>query len=329
MKIKLSALIDSGATKAYIKRECLPFISHKIKKANINVTGRYKFVGITEVAVFKIRLPKFSRQRYIEVEAAVEDSAVGRHDIVLRTSVLSKMGMILDFHSKTMSWLGITRPMRPSRSIANANVADSSPESTLPTFAQKAIARVDHKQIQANEYDKYNFQDMVSKCTHLLVDQKNKLLSLFQRFANLFSGKLGCVANEEVSVQLKHGARPYHAAAYSIPVSVYDLCRKEVDDLVEARVLRPIRNSEWAAPCLFRRKKDGRVRFITDFRRLNASLTRSPYHLPLIDDVLHRVAGFTHATCLDLNRGYYHFMLDKPSQRICSIILPWGKYSYL
>ena len=38
--------------------------------------------------------------------------------------------------------------------------------------------------------------------------------------------------------------------------------------------------------------------------------------------------GFTFATCLDLNRGYYHFVLDKESQKLCGIILPWGRYAY-
>ena len=51
-------------------------------------------------------------------------------------------------------------------------------------------------------------------------------------------------------------------------------------------------------------------------------------HLPLIDDVLWKVQGFTYATCLDLNRGYYHFELDHQSKLLCGIILPWGRYVY-
>ena len=39
--------------------------------------------------------------------------------------------------------------------------------------------------------------------------------------------------------------------------------------------------------------------------------------------------GFTYATALDLNMGYYTIRLDADSQKICTIILPWGKYSYL
>jgi hypothetical protein len=51
-------------------------------------------------------------------------------------------------------------------------------------------------------------------------------------------------------------------------------------------------------------------------------------HLPLIDDVLWKIQGFTYATCLDLNRGYYHFELDHQSKLLCGIILPWSRYVY-
>ena len=39
--------------------------------------------------------------------------------------------------------------------------------------------------------------------------------------------------------------------------------------------------------------------------------------------------GFTYATALDLNMGYYTIRLDPDAQNICTIILPWGKYSCL
>ena len=39
--------------------------------------------------------------------------------------------------------------------------------------------------------------------------------------------------------------------------------------------------------------------------------------------------GFTYATALDLNMGYYTIRLDGDAQKICTIILPWGKYSYM
>ena len=44
--------------------------------------------------------------------------------------------------------------------------------------------------------------------------------------------------------------------------------------------------------------------------------------------VLQELEGFTYATALDLNMGYYTIRLDPDASRICTIIFPWGKYSY-
>src|SRR5687768_7492097 len=35
------------------------------------------------------------------------------------------------------------------------------------------------------------------------------------------------------------------------------------------------------------------------------------------------------ATSLDLNMGYYHIMLTPNASRLCTVVLPWGKYEYL
>jgi hypothetical protein len=40
------------------------------------------------------------------------------------------------------------------------------------------------------------------------------------------------------------------------------------------------------------------------------------------------MAGFTFASALDLNMGYYHINLDADAQKLCTIVFPWqiGKY---
>jgi hypothetical protein len=105
--------------------------------------------------------------------------------------------------------------------------------------------------------------------------------------------------------------------------------RKEVERLCKIGVLRKINNSEWAAPTFIHPKKNGRVRFISDFRELNKRIKRKPYPLPKIQDLLQRLEGFTYATSLDLNMGFYHLTLDPDTQKLCTIVLPWGKYEYL
>ena len=44
--------------------------------------------------------------------------------------------------------------------------------------------------------------------------------------------------------------------------------------------------------------------------------------------VLQEIKGFSHATALDLNMGYYTIRVDPDASKICTIIFPWGQYSY-
>jgi hypothetical protein len=71
------------------------------------------------------------------------------------------------------------------------------------------------------------------------------------------------------------------------------------------------------------------LRTITDFREINKRIVRRPYPIPKISTTLQELEGFTYATALDLNMGYYTIRLDQKAVEIFTIIFPWGKYSYM
>ena len=75
-------------------------------------------------------------------------------------------------------------------------------------------------------------------------------------------------------------------------------------------------------------KKKNTIQFVTDFRVLNTKLSRKPYPLPLIQEILHNLGQFRYATCVDLNMGYYSIKLDEESRKKCVTCLPWGLYAY-
>jgi hypothetical protein len=43
---------------------------------------------------------------------------------------------------------------------------------------------------------------------------------------------------------------------------------------------------------------------------------------------LQEIERFSYATALDLKMGYNTIRLDPDASKICTIIFPWGKYSY-
>ena len=135
--------------------------------------------------------------------------------------------------------------------------------------------------------------------------------------------------NTQYDIELKPGAQPYHGRPYSIPHAYKQQLRHEVERLVKIGVLRKVNRSEWGAPTFVIPKKDRTIRFITNFWELNKRIKRKPYPIPKIQDLLLKLEGFTYATSLDLNMGYYHIELSPSSLALCTIVLPWGKYKYL
>jgi hypothetical protein len=63
-------------------------------------------------------------------------------------------------------------------------------------------------------------------------------------------------------------------------------------------------------------------------RLTNAQIKRTPFPLPKISDLLRKLSGFRYATVIDLIMGYYHIPLDLEAQKMCTTILPCGKYQY-
>jgi hypothetical protein len=72
--------------------------------------------------------------------------------------------------------------------------------------------------------------------------------------------------------------KPIHARAYTVPRSVEQQLQqsKEIVRLMEIGVLEeePDYSSEWALPSFEITKKNGTIRVVTDFRKLNLLLKR-------------------------------------------------------
>ena len=55
---------------------------------------------------------------------------------------------------------------------------------------------------------------------------------------------------------------------------------------------------------------------------------RYPFPLPSIHETIQTMAKITYCTTLHMNMGYWTIPMCPVLQRICPIILPWGKFSY-
>jgi hypothetical protein len=102
---------------------------------------------------------------------------------------------------------------------------------------------------------------------------------------------------------------------------------KENVRLVDIGVLGEDYSSEWSSPSFAIPKKNraSTMRVVSDFRKLNLLLKRHPFPIPKIGDcdMICSMEGFTFASALDLNMGYYNIKLDADVQNLCTIVFPW------
>jgi len=265
-------------------------------------------------------LPEFYENTIIEHKVHVFKTPLN-YDMIIGRDLLKSLGMKLDFESEQVWWREAFIPMKP----VNANINDF--------FAQDSKAMEDAseriKRILDAKYEPADLQEVATASKHLTSQEQGTLLQLLRKYSDLFDGTLGNWTGTELSIDLKPGAEPFHSHSYPIPKVHEQTLRMEVDRLVQIGVLRKINHSEWGSPTFIIPKKDGSVRFISDFRELNKRIKRKPFPIPKIQDLMLKLEGFTYGTSLDLNMGYYHIKLDPNSRKLCTIVLPWGKYEYL
>lgn len=107
-----------------------------------------------------------------------------------------------------------------------------------------------------------------------------------------------------------------------------NLLKEEVKRLYNIDVMEKVNNSKWASPAFVIKKTDGTLQSLADMRALNKVIKRSPFPLPRIQEMLQKLEGFMWTTFLDLNMGYYHIKSAPFLRKLCTIVFPWGKYSY-
>ena len=103
----------------------------------------------------------------------------------------------------------------------------------------------------------------------------------------------GIVSNlGEMKIPLRPDAKLVKQRPYRLNPRYKAKVKAELDRMLEAGVIEPIKELEWISPVVKQDKKtSGEVRICVDLRKLNDVCLHDPFPTPFTDDVLENVRG--------------------------------------
>lgn len=127
------------------------------------------------------------------------------------------------------------------------------------------------------------------------------------------------------TIELIPEAKGWHAKVYPLSKNEQEELDKFLDENLKKGYIRPSK-SPMASPFFFVKKKDGGLRPVQDYRRLNEITVKNSYPIPLITDLLDRLKGSHYFTKLDVRWGYNNIRIKEGDEHKAAFITNQGLY---
>lgn len=136
----------------------------------------------------------------------------------------------------------------------------------------------------------------------------------YQQFAKVFSkeasDRMPAHKPYDHAIELKPDAELSRTKAYPMsPVEQEELNRFIQENLAKGYI-RPS-ESEMSSPVFFIKKKDGSLRLVQDYRKLNQITIKNRYPLPLISEIVDKLRGAKFFSKMDVRWGYNNVRIKK------------------
>ena len=102
----------------------------------------------------------------------------------------------------------------------------------------------------------------------------------------------------------------------------------QLQELLEKGFIHPS-VSQWGAPVLFVKKKDGTLRLCVDYKQLNKMTVKNKYLLPMIDDLFDELKGASVFSKIDLRSGFHQLRIKDAHVHKTAFKMRYGHYEFL
>lgn len=171
---------------------------------------------------------------------------------------------------------------------------------------------------------------LMTRCDASLPDEFKKMLRVrLTRFIRLFAfsdDELGCT--NLVTHDINTGdAVPIKQRQYWRNPNVNRTIDGLLGPMLKQGIISPS-NSEWSSPVVLVKKKDGKLRFCVDYRKLNSVTVTDCHPLPNIEQSLASMGNALYFTTIDLASGYWQVGLTDDAKRKTAFVCHAGLFEF-
>ncbi|CAF4936471.1 unnamed protein product, partial [Rotaria socialis] len=153
----------------------------------------------------------------------------------------------------------------------------------------------------------FRSREIIDKLTNHIIDsdERRQIRAILQQHAKWFDISQVTQANTPIQHTINTGdSLPISSRPYSRTIQQRSDLQNEIHKMLQAHQIRPS-NSPWSPPVIIHKKKDGGIRFLVDYRKLNAVTKKDCFPQPTTEELLNRLGGRKFYTKLDLKSGYF------------------------
>ncbi|CAS00993.1 Protein CBG28002 [Caenorhabditis briggsae] len=184
------------------------------------------------------------------------------------------------------------------------------------------------RMLNANQVSKVS-SDVGSACDYLDNMHEGLKAELNKQFSDVFKPELGRCTKTKASLVLKQNAQPVFRKARLVPFAAVSTVSEEIERLQKAGVISPVDHSDWTAPIVLVKKKNGSLRMCADFSTgLNDAIQLHQHPPPTADDIFATLNGGKYFSQIDLAEAYFQIDLDEQAKSILCINTHKGLLRY-
>lgn len=153
--------------------------------------------------------------------------------------------------------------------------------------------------------------------------EKEKIL--LQHFFE-HSPVLGTIPSHEMEIDI-HDKTAIRSYPMTVPYKLQDEMKQEINRLMDLGIIHQS-ESKYTSPAFPIRKRNGKIRLIIDYRKINKVIIPDNFPFPDMHKEIRAIPQSNFFSKIDLTMGYHQLKVREESQQYTSFVTQFGQFEY-